>query len=197
MGVGRSKSRTFLRIKWSLYLFHVLGDWYFCWRIHLWNVSVGFGIFRFVSCSFLLFIGYKPIASISSQIIIFFPEDMSSSGNEGLDPSSEGWVASCFNDSQMHVSPEDMYVLSFCIRTFYLFWKVKRKNTSFWQNIFWKQRGLWYSAWYFRLVRHLCLIWVAYFPYWFVPRGAHSPLFRSLLSVSLCRDLQCRAWIWT
>lgn len=48
---------------------------------------------------------------------LFCSEDMSSSGNELLDQSSEGWVASCFNDSQMHLSPEDMYVISFCIRT--------------------------------------------------------------------------------
>lgn len=85
---------------------------------------MGFGIFRFVPCSFLLFNRYQPIASISSQIMIYFcSEDMSSSGNEGLDQSSEGWVASCLNDSQMHVSPEDMYVISFCIRTSIFFGK--------------------------------------------------------------------------
>ncbi|KAJ8547329.1 hypothetical protein K7X08_010915 [Anisodus acutangulus] len=43
-----------------------------------------------------------------SQWVSGFSEDMSSSGNEGLDQQSEGWVASCFNDSQMHVSPEDI-----------------------------------------------------------------------------------------
>ncbi|CAN4092911.1 unnamed protein product [Withania somnifera] len=43
-----------------------------------------------------------------SQWVSGFSEDMSSSGNEGLDQSSEGWVASCFNDSQMHLSPEDI-----------------------------------------------------------------------------------------
>ncbi|KAM3326559.1 protein XRI1 [Capsicum chacoense] len=43
-----------------------------------------------------------------SQWVSGFSEDMSSSGNELLDQSSEGWVASCFNDSQMHLSPEDI-----------------------------------------------------------------------------------------
>lgn len=43
-----------------------------------------------------------------SQWVSVFSEDISSSGNEGLDQSSEGWVASCLNDSQMHVSPEDI-----------------------------------------------------------------------------------------
>ncbi|XP_016449661.1 protein XRI1 isoform X1 [Nicotiana tabacum] len=43
-----------------------------------------------------------------SQWVSGFSEGMSSSGNEGLDQSSEGWVASCFNDSQMHLSPEDI-----------------------------------------------------------------------------------------
>lgn len=43
-----------------------------------------------------------------SQWVSGFSEDISSSGNEGLDQSSEGWVASCFNDSQLHLSPEDI-----------------------------------------------------------------------------------------
>ncbi|CAN4091283.1 unnamed protein product [Withania somnifera] len=43
-----------------------------------------------------------------SQWVSGFSEDMSSSGNEGLDQSSEGWLASCFNDSQMHMNPEDI-----------------------------------------------------------------------------------------
>lgn len=43
-----------------------------------------------------------------SQWVSGFSEDISSSGNEGLDQSSEGWVASCFNYSQTHLSPEDI-----------------------------------------------------------------------------------------
>lgn len=53
------------------------------------------------------------MSELSDVNFIFLSEGMSSSGNEGLDQSSEGWVASCFNDSQMHLSPEDMYVISF------------------------------------------------------------------------------------
>lgn len=36
-------------------------------------------------------------------------ENMSVSGYEGLDKSSEGWLAECFNDAEMHFSPDDMY----------------------------------------------------------------------------------------
>ncbi|KAK9282483.1 hypothetical protein L1049_005401 [Liquidambar formosana] len=37
-----------------------------------------------------------------------FPEDASASGYEGLDQSAEGWLAECFNDAEMHFSPDDM-----------------------------------------------------------------------------------------
>lgn len=62
--------------------------------------------------------------------MFFFSEDISSSGNEGLDQSSEGWVASCLNDSQMHVSLEDMYALSFCLKTSIFFSESIKKTTS-------------------------------------------------------------------
>ncbi|XP_043705004.1 protein XRI1-like isoform X1 [Telopea speciosissima] len=37
-------------------------------------------------------------------------EDRSASGNESLDQSSEGWLANCFNDTEMHLSSDDMNV---------------------------------------------------------------------------------------
>lgn len=44
----------------------------------------------------------------ASQWVSGFPENMSVSGYEGLDKSSEGWLAECFNDAEMHFSPDDM-----------------------------------------------------------------------------------------
>ena len=38
--------------------------------------------------------------------------DMPASCYNGLDQSSEHWIADCFNDSEMHFSPNDMYVTS-------------------------------------------------------------------------------------
>lgn len=46
-----------------------------------------------------------------AQWVSGFADDMSASasGNEGLDPSSEGWLSECLvNDSGMHFSPDDM-----------------------------------------------------------------------------------------
>lgn len=37
--------------------------------------------------------------------------DMSASCYNGLDPSSDPWIADCFNDSGMHFSPNDMYAI--------------------------------------------------------------------------------------
>lgn len=37
-------------------------------------------------------------------------EDTSSSGYEGLDQSSEGWLADCLNDSEAHFNSDDVYV---------------------------------------------------------------------------------------
>ncbi|KAL6978795.1 hypothetical protein U1Q18_020464 [Sarracenia purpurea var. burkii] len=42
-----------------------------------------------------------------SQWVSAFAEDTSASGYEGLDQSSEGWLADCFNDAEMHSSPDD------------------------------------------------------------------------------------------
>lgn len=42
-----------------------------------------------------------------SQWISGFADDTSVSGYEGLDQSSEGWLADCFNDTDMHNSPDD------------------------------------------------------------------------------------------
>ena len=38
------------------------------------------------------------------------PEYTSASGYDGLDQSSEGWLADCFNDAEMHCSSEEWYV---------------------------------------------------------------------------------------
>uniref|UniRef100_A0A5B6YKL5 X-ray induced transcript 1 n=1 Tax=Davidia involucrata TaxID=16924 RepID=A0A5B6YKL5_DAVIN len=43
-----------------------------------------------------------------SQWVSGFAEDTSASGFECLDPSSEGWLADCFNDTEMDFSPDDM-----------------------------------------------------------------------------------------
>lgn len=37
--------------------------------------------------------------------------DISASSYNGLDQSSERWIADCFNDSEIHFSPNDMYAL--------------------------------------------------------------------------------------
>uniref|UniRef100_A0A5B6YJI6 Putative X-ray induced transcript 1 n=1 Tax=Davidia involucrata TaxID=16924 RepID=A0A5B6YJI6_DAVIN len=42
-----------------------------------------------------------------SQWVSGFAEDTSASCYEGLDQSSEGWLADCFNDTEMHLSPDD------------------------------------------------------------------------------------------
>ncbi|GFY99383.1 small ubiquitin-like modifier 1 [Actinidia rufa] len=42
-----------------------------------------------------------------SQWVSGFAEDTSASGYEGLDQSSEGWLADCFNDAEMHCSSEE------------------------------------------------------------------------------------------
>lgn len=44
------------------------------------------------------------------MIILIFSEGPAESSNEYLDPSSEGWIADCFNDTEMHFSAEDTYV---------------------------------------------------------------------------------------
>ncbi|XP_057965920.1 protein XRI1 isoform X3 [Malania oleifera] len=44
----------------------------------------------------------------SSQWISGFPEDASASGCDGLDQSSEGWLAECLNDADMHLNADDM-----------------------------------------------------------------------------------------
>ena len=38
------------------------------------------------------------------------PEYTSASGYDGLDQSSEGWLADCFNDAEMHCSSEELTV---------------------------------------------------------------------------------------
>ncbi|XP_059626206.1 protein XRI1-like isoform X4 [Cornus florida] len=43
-----------------------------------------------------------------SQWVSGFAEDTSTSCYKGLDQSSEGWLADCFNDAEMHFSPDDM-----------------------------------------------------------------------------------------
>ncbi|KAA8550617.1 hypothetical protein F0562_002301 [Nyssa sinensis] len=43
-----------------------------------------------------------------SQWVSGFAVDTSASGYDGLDQSSEGWLADCFNDAEMHCSPDDM-----------------------------------------------------------------------------------------
>ncbi|KAL6968020.1 hypothetical protein U1Q18_033824 [Sarracenia purpurea var. burkii] len=43
-----------------------------------------------------------------SQWVSGFSDDTSASGYEGLDQSSEGWLADCFNDADMLCSPGDM-----------------------------------------------------------------------------------------
>ncbi|CAL5382184.1 unnamed protein product [Camellia sinensis] len=37
-----------------------------------------------------------------------FEEETSATGHEGLDQSSEGWLADCFNNDEMHCSPDDL-----------------------------------------------------------------------------------------
>ncbi|KAI8027602.1 Protein XRI1 [Camellia lanceoleosa] len=37
-----------------------------------------------------------------------FEEDTSATGHEGLDQSSEGWLADCLNNDEMHCSPDDL-----------------------------------------------------------------------------------------
>ncbi|CAL5442334.1 unnamed protein product [Camellia sinensis] len=39
-----------------------------------------------------------------------FEEETSATGHEGLDQSSEGWLADCFNNDEMHCSPDDLKV---------------------------------------------------------------------------------------
>ncbi|CAL5433955.1 unnamed protein product [Camellia sinensis] len=39
-----------------------------------------------------------------------FEEETSATGHEGLDQSSEGWLADCFNNDEMHCSPDDLCV---------------------------------------------------------------------------------------
>lgn len=43
-----------------------------------------------------------------SQWVAGFAEGTSGSSNECLDPSSEGWIADCFNDPEMHLCTEDI-----------------------------------------------------------------------------------------
>lgn len=43
-----------------------------------------------------------------SQWVSGFADDTSVSGYEGLDQSSNGWLADCFNDIEMHYSPDDL-----------------------------------------------------------------------------------------
>ncbi|KAI3469607.1 hypothetical protein Pfo_026270 [Paulownia fortunei] len=43
-----------------------------------------------------------------SEWVAGFAEGPSASSNEYLDPSSEGWIADCFNDAEMHFSTEDI-----------------------------------------------------------------------------------------
>ncbi|GFP86019.1 protein xri1 [Phtheirospermum japonicum] len=43
-----------------------------------------------------------------SQWVAGFAEGPSPSGDEYLDPTSEGWIADCFNDAEMHLSTEDI-----------------------------------------------------------------------------------------
>ncbi|KAL3812582.1 hypothetical protein ACJIZ3_013850 [Penstemon smallii] len=45
-----------------------------------------------------------------SEWVAGFAEDVPGSSNECLDPSSEGWIADCFNDTEMHFSNEDINV---------------------------------------------------------------------------------------
>lgn len=44
--------------------------------------------------------------------MLIFTEGTSASSNDCLDPSSEGWIADCFNDADMHFCNEDMYVFA-------------------------------------------------------------------------------------
>ncbi|KAL5562112.1 hypothetical protein UlMin_031859 [Ulmus minor] len=37
-----------------------------------------------------------------------FAENISASGYETLDPTSDGWIADCFNDAEMHFGPDDL-----------------------------------------------------------------------------------------
>ncbi|GMP88897.1 hypothetical protein CsSME_00040714 [Camellia sinensis var. sinensis] len=47
-----------------------------------------------------------------------FEEETSATGHEGLDQSSEGWLADCFNNDEMHCSPDDLYIsLNFSIQS--------------------------------------------------------------------------------
>ncbi|PSR86353.1 hypothetical protein CEY00_Acc31976 [Actinidia chinensis var. chinensis] len=50
----------------------------------------------------------KDSSSDMSQWVSIFSEDTSALGYEGLDQSSEGWLADCFIDAEMHCSPDDM-----------------------------------------------------------------------------------------
>ncbi|GFZ19011.1 x-ray induced transcript 1 [Actinidia rufa] len=50
----------------------------------------------------------KDSSSDMSQWVSIFSEDTSALGYEGLDQSSEGWLADCFLDAEMHCSPDDM-----------------------------------------------------------------------------------------
>ncbi|KAL7081128.1 hypothetical protein ACP275_14G019900 [Erythranthe tilingii] len=48
------------------------------------------------------------LSSEMSQWVAEFTESTSVSGNECLDPTSEGWIADCFNDADMHFCNEDI-----------------------------------------------------------------------------------------
>ncbi|KAK6130167.1 hypothetical protein DH2020_036083 [Rehmannia glutinosa] len=50
----------------------------------------------------------EDVISDMSEWVAGFAEGPSSSSNEYLDPSSEGWIADCFNDAEMHLSTEDI-----------------------------------------------------------------------------------------
>lgn len=156
MGLCHSKSCNFFKvIKWSLFLFHVLGDRKFCWGIYLRNVTVGFGIFRLVPCTFLFFNRYQLISCLSSQMLISFFYQRAC-----LHLVMRGWISHP-KDGLLVVLTilKCIWALRICMllvlpKNFYLsFWK--EKKTSIWWTIFWKQCSPWYSAWYFRLVTRL------------------------------------------
>ncbi|KAK6146048.1 hypothetical protein DH2020_019917 [Rehmannia glutinosa] len=48
------------------------------------------------------------ISEMSQWVAGFTEEGTSLSNNECLDPSSEGWIADCFNDAEMHFCTEDI-----------------------------------------------------------------------------------------
>ncbi|CAL5348672.1 unnamed protein product [Camellia sinensis] len=51
-------------------------------------------------------------------VIMCLTEETSATGHEGLDQSSEGWLADCFNNDEMHCSPDDLYIsLNFSIQS--------------------------------------------------------------------------------